>query len=215
MVHGQRWPRRVLLTAGAALFVFAAGPFLSLMLGGKVRDLVFREVCYRVLYDRITDGCSSDACIASAVFAYASAEIAIPGERGVPQDQSPLGIIAHGHGWCDQQAHAMITLASLGDIPGNLLFLYGYDSISHHAVCEMEVDGRMLLYDPYHQATFRGRDGAQAGLNDLLAGVHDTLPMTGQVPPGYFRLFEDAYPARPHLSNRPSYWKRCLRWWTK
>ena len=195
--------------------VFAAWPFLSLLLGSKVRDLVFREVCYRVLVDQLVEGCSGDTCFASAVFAYASKEIKVPGERGVPKDQSPLGVIAHGHGWCDQQAHAMITLASLGDIPGNLLFLYGYDSISHHAVCELEVGGTMLLYDPYYQATFRTQDGAQAGLNDLLAGDHDTLPMTGQVPPGYFRLFEEAYTARLHLSNRPPDWKRWLRWWTK
>jgi hypothetical protein len=212
--RGRRYTK-VLVIGVVLLTLFTAAPFLSVFLGNNIRDFIFRELCYRVLYDRITERCLDDACVAQAVFTFASEHIAVPSPADETKDLSPLEVIAEGHGWCDQQANVMITLAGLGGIDGNLLFLYGYDSISHHSVCELEVDGRFLLFDPFYRASFRTKRGERAGLNDLLAGDHDPAPITGAVPDDYFRLFEETYPAKRYLSNRVSSFKRLSRWLIK
>jgi hypothetical protein len=214
----ERSPRRytkALVVAGLSLILFTAAPFLSLLLGNSVRDHVFRELCYRVLYDKITDHCSDATCVVLAVFTFASEQIAIPAPSDETKDLSPLEVIADGHGWCDQQANVMITLAGLGGIDGNLLFLFGYDSISHHSVCELEVEGKHLLFDPFYHASFKTRSGEGAGLNDLLNGDHGPGPITGAVPDDYFRLFETTYPAKHYLSNRVSPLRQFSRWMMK
>jgi hypothetical protein len=206
---------KVVVIGVVLLTLFTAAPFLSLFLGSSIRDFIFRELCYRILYDKITERCLDDACVAQAVFTFASEYIAVPSPADETKDLSPLEVIADGHGWCDQQANVMITLAGMGGIEGNLLFLYGYDSISHHSVCELEVNGKFLLFDPFYQASFRTKHGERAGLNDLLADDHDPTPITGAVPDDYFRLFEETFAAQRYLSNRVSPFRHFCRWMIK
>lgn len=205
-------PRTVVVIVLVALILFVSAPFLTLLLGNSLRDHVFREICYRIVFDKITVDCEDDRCVALKVFEFASAEIAIPEQHEVLMDLSPMEIIADGYGWCDQQANVMITLAGLGGINGDLLFLFGYDSLSHHSVCELEVDGKYRLFDPFYHASFRTSTGQLAGLNDLLQGDNAPDPITGTVPEDYFRLFENAYPPQIYLSNRVPAFKQFSRW---
>ena len=77
-----------------------------------------------------------------------------------------------GHGYCDEQCNTLLSLVSTLNIKGRLIFLYGNDSISHHSVCEIMIDDRYCMFDPFYGITIRDHTGKLVNVKAITANVN-------------------------------------------
>ena len=193
------------------ILCFCLIPFLSLFAGKKIRDFCFREISYQILFDKATAGYEGDSAKSIQLYKFVNENVSVPNENFIAKDDNPFDIIIDGVGYCDQQANILITLACVGGIKGNLVFLYGFDSVSHHSVCELKINGKYRMFDPFYKLFFLTKSHNMAGINDIQKGNLMGLTDISSMPKNYFRLFEAKYPNRIFISNNFSFSKKVFR----
>lgn len=210
-LRNTKFRTKVLHVILLTLLCFFLIPFLSLFVGKKIRDFCFREISYQILFDKATAGQESDSAKSVQLFKFVNENVSVPNENFNVNDDNPFNIIIEGTGYCDQQANVLITLASVGGIKGNLLFLYGYDSVSHHSVCELKINGKYRMFDPFYKLLLLTKNHEMASFDDIQKGNLKCQPKSSLMPRNYFRLFEKKYPRRIFISNNFSVSKKVIR----
>jgi hypothetical protein len=72
--------------------------------------------------------------------------------------------------YCDNQCNELLEIAYHANIYGRLLFLFGKDSISKHAVCELKVDNKFIMFDPYFGIVLQNNSKILLGIKEICAG---------------------------------------------
>ena len=193
------------------ILFFCLLPFISLFLGTKIRDFCFRELSYRVLYNKLTEGCVGDSVKIMKLYEFVIENSSVPPRSYKFKDVNPFEILKDGIGFCDQQANLLITLAGIGGIKGNLVFLYGYDSVSHHSVCELELNDKFRMFDPFYKMFFLTNSNTLASFNDIQNGKIKFPQNSSLLPREYFKLFEKQYPKKIFMTNNISTSKKVMR----
>ncbi|MBL7068277.1 MAG: transglutaminase domain-containing protein [Candidatus Omnitrophica bacterium] len=172
---------RILCVALMVLFViFILAPFLMLLGPDRFRDYIHRELVYEVIVSKLTEGVKRDREKALILMDFVEAHV-LPhpvGSRVI--DKHPLNDLIRGMGSCDQMANTLITLARKANIKGRLIFLYGYDSVSHHSVCDLYIDGRFRIFDPFIGSVFVDKEDNMAGFRDMQNRGGEFSPMRNQ-----------------------------------
>lgn len=119
-------------------------------------------------------------------------------------DVSAYEILEKGYGACDQKALVLLALAEHKGIEGHLVYLYGYDSVSHHTVAELKINNSWAMLDPYFQHQFWLSANTLASVQDIVDHkVHAIdLPLIDSA--NYARLFDTQYPYKVVLTVKPS-----------
>ena len=201
------------------------GPFITLFGPARLRDYVHKELVYKVITSRLAKKDASPKKKALALFEYVHTHLFSIKAKVI--DEHPLNDLIRGIGWCDQQANTLITLARKARINGHLIFLRGYDRISHHSVCELFIDGKYCIFDPYFGFVFFTPEKNIATFGDIqdrnveisskqfdaleILRNQDPFPTPGAYEPrAYFRLYEKTYEPLLFRSNYQTELKRFL-----
>lgn len=193
------------------LLCFVFFPYITLFSGSKVREYFFREISYRVIYEKITKNCHSDSARVLNLYRYVKEQIDDPPIGSKIKNGSPLDVLIEGTGYCDQQSDLLITLAGVGNIQGKLVFLFGYDSISHHAVCEILIDGKYRMFDSFYNLIFVTKNQTLASIKDIKDNQVSYMDTSMKKPEGYLKLFESKYPEITFLSNEVNVPRKAAR----
>lgn len=137
------------------IFLFLAAvllnPFAWVLFGSDhLREKVIEEVIYKVLVDKLTHELKSDWGKSKRLFDYVDTHF-FNKEIGVTPKSIKdrfLRLLIRGTGYCDELAHLLIKLAKRADIRGRVIYLKGYDEVSHHTVCDLYIDGKFRIFDP-------------------------------------------------------------------
>ena len=129
----------------------------------------------------------------------------------VTPDGHVWNILVNGVGSCDQQSNLLITLASLCEIPGQLVFLYGSSNISRHTVAELTVHGRNVMYDPFYRQIFLNESGLPAGIDEIISGNLKPLTPDTLRPDEYLDYFDESFPPVVYMNNKTGFKKRNFR----
>lgn len=193
---------RFLFLGFILVVIIALLPF-GMLLGPKVlRDYINRELAHKVITEKITKDLKTDEEKAIRLFNYVCTHIfKVTGVYAV--NEFPLNDIVRGTAYCDQQANSLLWLARKAGIKGRLIFLRGYDSVSHHSVCDLYIDGRYRIFDPYYDFVFFNDEGKIATFNEIQNGYQDlrsdgleALRLYSKFKlNNYFRLYEPAHEA--------------------
>jgi hypothetical protein len=65
-----------------------------------------------------------------------------------------LPFLIPGEALCDEQPLALIDLAGKAHDKASVIYLWRYDEISHHSVCELYLDGAYKIFDPVYGYLF-------------------------------------------------------------
>jgi len=150
-----------------AIFLYLIAPFAMLLGPERLRDYIHRELIYKVITAKLTQGGKQDRQNALRLMDFVESHV-LPHPAGSPViDKHPLNDLVRGMGACDQMANTLITLARKGGIKGRLIFLYGYDSVSHHSVCDLYIDGKFRIFDPFIGSVFVDKEGDMATFNNM------------------------------------------------
>lgn len=109
-------------------------------------------------------------------------------------DIAAYEILEKGFGACDQKALVLVALAEQAGIEGHLVYLYGYDSISHHTVAELKVNQSWAMFDPYFQHQFWTSANTIASVKDIVDQKVKVVNLPLIDSAKYARLFETRYP---------------------
>jgi hypothetical protein len=127
-------------------------PFITLILGSKIRDFYFREFCFAVILRKISKESDSEVLVANKIFKYVCKNVTKPNKNTIPIDSNPFEVLVSGKGSCDQQSNLIISLGSFIDIKGYLIYLYKPNSnISTHSICMLKTKNDLLIFDPFHK----------------------------------------------------------------
>jgi hypothetical protein len=107
-----------------------------------------------------------------------------------------------------------MALLRIEDIDARMVFLRGYDSISHHTVAEVYEAGQYITYDPFYSLNFDVRDINNGSFS---SHINDTslYPPGQSIPKNYPDLFTGKYPSIIHSDNKldaPRRFMRSMLW---
>ncbi len=160
---------------------------------------MFEQVAYKPLVDSLTNGCTTDSAKALNVYNFVANNCNQPTENQNPKYDNTYDVLTHKTASCDQQVWLLMQLLQLKNIKTQMVFLYGYDSISHHTVAAVELTpGRYGMLDPFNKLYFIDGSGKLASIGDIMKG---NVRAVGTIPPDYFKLYETRYDLKYHSDN--------------
>jgi tetratricopeptide (TPR) repeat protein len=205
--HDQKAPMGKSKIIGLIIVVFvlavALNPFVWILCGSShFRGKVIEQLVYKALVSKITYGITSEKEKAIRLFDYIDMHIFHKERLDLtPIDVNFLTYLLAGTGDCNHQAHTLMNLAQKANIRARVLFLRGYDKVSHHSVCELQLDGTFRIFDPDYGYVFY-INGEIATFSDIQKRQHkisceklDSLAFfhTDVTGNNYFRLFRPTY----------------------
>jgi tetratricopeptide (TPR) repeat protein len=143
--------RLIILILIISLSAVLLNPFTWVLFGSThLREKAIEQLIYTVLVEKLTHELKSDSEKARRLFDYVDTHFFNKPPRTIsyPIQDRYLQLLIRGTGFCDELAHLLIKLAKNADIRGRLLHLRGYDSVSHHTVCDLYIDGEFRVFDP-------------------------------------------------------------------
>lgn len=158
--------KNLILIVVLSFFIFILIPFVPLFGPDLLRDYTHKELVYKVITSKLTNDTNSDREKSLRLFYYVHTHLFIP-ENEKTMDKHPLNDLVRGIGRCDQQSNTLITLARKANIKGRLIFLRGYEKISHHSVNDLYIDGKFRIFDPLYGYLFITEDNNIATFLDI------------------------------------------------
>ena len=191
-----------LILLGLAILILF--PFITLLLPSRPRDYFCNEMSLQILYKKITENDSDDSSRVMSIYHFTTSTMKVPPKSLKPKTLFPFQLLLEGTAYCDQQSNIMLSLAEKGNIKGNLIFLNGFDSISHHSVCEIMMGREYKMFDPLYKKTFLSPDGNIASIKNIQDSVIQYPESMDGLPDFYFRLYEKKFPYKICKSNELS-----------
>lgn len=175
-------------------------PFVAyLLVNNNNKQFMFEQVVYKPLVDSLTHGCKTDSAKAMNVYNFVANHCNQPQGSQNPKYDNTYDVLTHKTASCDQQVWLLMHLLQLENIKTQMVFLYGYDSISHHTVAQVELaPGRYGMLDPFNKLIFIDGSGRHASIGDIMKG---NVQAVGNIPPDYLKLYETKYDFKYHSDN--------------
>jgi len=173
------------------------------MLAGSshFREKIIETLVEEALTNNLIRGAESETDKAIKIFEYVDTHVFhFQRPEGSILNTPFLSFLIPGEALCDEQALTLMDLAGKAHIKASVIYLRGWDKISHHSVCELYLDGAFRIFDPdygylfYHGgkiATFpdiQREDDVRSKKLEAQKALNKGFD--GQ---GYFRLYEPAF----------------------
>lgn len=186
-------------------------PFIAyLLVNNNNKQFMFEQVVYKPLVDSLTHGCKTDSAKAMNVYNFVANHCNQPQGSQNPKYNNTYDVLTHKTASCDQQVWLLMHLLQLENIKTQMVFLYGYDSISHHTVAEVKINGKWVMLDPFYSHYYPNNQGKIASVNDIITG---NIPLRDlyAMPESYRNLFAKQYPYKIHSDNKLDLPRRFMR----
>ena len=140
---------KLIISVTIFLFAILLNPFMWVFFGSThFRESVIEQLVYKALVSKITHGIKSDREKAIKLFDYIDTHVFHKNRMDIAAiDVHFLKHLIRGTGYCDEQALTLMDLARKVSIRARVLYLRGYDSVSHHSVCDLYIDGKFRIFD--------------------------------------------------------------------
>ena len=220
--NGKYKFRRVIVWFSVIAVILVAGtnPIAWMLAGSShLRGKIIEDLVEEALTTRLIGRAKSETDKALALFHFVDTHIFhYQRPAGSILNTSFLPYLLPGEAFCDEQALALMDLAGKAHIKARVIYLRGYDKISHHSVCELYLDGAFRIFDPdfgylfYHGdkiATFQDiqqKDGIRAEKLEAQKALNKGFD--GQE---YFRLYEPTFDYIISNSNDKVHFGRMIR----
>ena len=191
-----------------------ASPALTLLGPTDLREQILQQLTLKVMAEKITGDAATEQEKALRLLRYVQEHLFTPHGTD-PSGESILEVLVRNVAWCSQQSDILAVLARRVWIPGGYVTLYGYDTVSHHTVCGLHLDGALRMLDPQTGCLFFDSEGGIATLEQ----VRDQGPslrspqlealrrLQGEPVDRYFRLFDPAREWEVHVPSTPIWLK--------
>lgn len=148
------------------LFILT-NPIVWMLVGSNYfRTKIIEELVQETLASNLTRGLESETHKALALFEFVDTHIFH--YQRLPKSMLNTSFLPYfipGEAFCDEQALALMDLSDKVNITASVIYLRGWDEISHHSVCGMYLEGAFRIFDPDYGYIFY--DG------DKIATFHD------------------------------------------
>lgn len=195
------------------LVLVAVSPALTLLGTEHVREKMLQQLTIKAVAEKVAGDAATDEEKALRLFRYVHERLFTP-PRGKPAGESILEVLVRNVAWCSQQSDILAMLARCLWIDGGYVTLYGYDDVSHHTVCGLELKGGLRMLDPQNGYVFYTGGGEIATLEqvrergpELRSPQFQAVERLRGRDERYFRLFEPAHDWEVHIPSAPIWLK--------
>lgn len=165
----------------ALLMAMAAAPCILLSVHEGFSGFVHRQLAYRVIAQHITEPGDDALTKVKDVMAYVHLNEAELGDWSLSEDVHVLHDMVNHIGWSDQKANAMAHLLHPVGVDARMVLF------PCHSFAEVQVENRLLLFDPDGNQYFFDRDMPDqiAGLEAVLRRSQELMTSSGTDWEGY------------------------------
>lgn len=174
-----------------SLFVFFYISLPILYFAGKINKSFI--ICYTIS-KKIADNAINSTDYLNQLNSYIHSNVKEPSTNLQYKNASSYETLIHGNAFCDEQSDLLLHLVYLNGYKGRLIFLFGKDNISHHSVCEVKIENKYVLLDPFYGYTFKLSSNQLASVNELIENPKRLE--SKKLKPKYRNLFSPNYPPR-------------------
>lgn len=189
--------KKALIYVSILVLGFYLLPFVFLLVGrSNIEHLTFK-----IIAEKLTIDCENDSSKVIQLYNFVVNKMDYPDNQHDPKDISVYDLLIYKYAFCDQQANVLMSLARFKNIDGRIVFLYGIDSVSHHSVCELKVEGKYRMFGAYFNQMFYNKDSTLASVRDIqqnkIIKREVILPKRFNLSSDdYFDLYDKKYPYR-------------------
>jgi hypothetical protein len=186
-------------------------PFVAyLLVNNNNKQFMFEQVAYKPLVDSIIQKAENDDQKAMLIYKYVADNTNEPQGNQNPKYNCTYDVLTHKTASCDQQVWLLMALLRVEDIDARMVFLRGSDSISHHTVAEVDINGKWVMLDPFYSQQYPNNQGKIASVDDIITG---NIPLRDlyAMPESYRNLFAKQYPYKIHSDNKLDLPRRFMR----
>jgi hypothetical protein len=205
----KRWRKK----HGIFLFLFilaVVSPAITLLGTRHFRDKMHEQLLLKVMAERVAGDATSNREKGLRLFHYVHERLYTP-PGGRAAGDSILEVLVRNVAWCSRQADILAMLARRVGVNGGYVTLFGYDDVSHHTVCALDLGGKLRMLDPFNGYLFTAEEGEIATLEDVRERgpkLHSpqfeaVKQLQGESPDSYFRFFEPDHDWEIHIPSAP------------
>lgn len=166
-------------------------PFvLTLMKRDDFEFNILKQINNKVTSESITD-----LEKANTLFQFTCKTFKSPSKKSISKTKNGYSLLMTDSLWCDEQCNILTTLAEYSGIKGRIIFLKGNQYISKHSVCELYINNKYCMYDPFYQLK------STKSVNEL--NVKNTFKNTI-----YKKLYERKFPHKFGKIKQTIYFKK-------
>lgn len=186
------------------LLFFYAFPFLVFLTSRQSPQSLYHYIGLTEILDDLHFGKMNETEKAVILCKYVGKHVRNHKDGDKIDDVSAYEILEKGYGACDQKALVLLALAEQAGIEGHLVYLYGYDSISHHTVAELKINDSWAMLDPYFQNQYWVSANTLASVHDVVSHKVQAVDLPLIDSANYARLFDTLYPYKIVPREKPS-----------
>lgn len=183
-----------MLVIPVVLLVFYILPFAVFFTSRQSPQTLYHFIRFNEIVDSLDVKGKTEIEKAIVLCRYVGAKVRNHKNGDKIDDVSAYEILEKGYGACDQKALVLVALAEYTGIEGYLVYLYGYDSVSHHTVAELKINDSWAMFDPYFQHQFRMSETKLASVQDVVERKVTVVNLPLIDSADYARLFDSKYP---------------------
>lgn len=186
-------------------------PVLFVVVSKETQNSLKEYLAMKLKVEELIDKKESEDLSVSKVFRFVADSIKHPSINEKAGPKSAYEVLQTRSGSCDQQVLLLNQLLNVLNIQARMVFLFNEDSVSHHTVSEINLDGRWSMFDPYFNRYFenslKGQYFSVAQLMDRSEEFHSII-----IRDDYAKYFNNKFPPVVHQTNQP---KGKFKWYLK
>ncbi len=143
--------------------------------------------------NKITSKCKTELEKANALFLFTCNSIKTPIYNTYTKSNNGYHLMLSDSLWCDEQCVLLTSLTEFSSIKGRLIFLKGTNQTSKHTVCELFVNNKFYMFDPFYQLKSTMNVEEISTTKNLKKNNLDQKLYTGKFPHTYGNLKITSY----------------------
>lgn len=175
----------------------------------QTKKIDFSIIVLNSIANKVTKTATTQEEKAISIYNYIRKHIHKPGYSEIYYSnilgQSCKYLIAR-RAYCDNQCNELLEIAYYANMYGRLVFLFGQESESKHTVCELKVNNKFVLLDPYYGILVRNHENKLIGLKEITINqsifLNSIFPKTF-TQKKYMQLFGLKFPYKIIKNNQP------------
>lgn len=189
-----------LLVMMVAVYIFGL-PFIFNYTSKETQESLDEYILLKSKVNSLVDYNESEDQIVLKLFRFVVDSIVEPTnfEKTVPK--RAIEVLQTKKGSCDQQVLLFMQCLTVMDVEARMVFLFDEDSVSHHTVSEVNVNGKWGMFDPFYNRYFENSlTGKYFSVAEILDRSEEFHPIV--IRDNYGLFFKDRYSPVTHQTNK-------------
>ena len=177
-------------------------PILFTRVSKETRASLKEYLILKAKVNKIVGYLENDERIVLKIFHFVADSITNQNNLEKAAPKRAFEVLNSRSGSCDQQVLLFNQCLNVMHIEAHMVFLFNEDSVSHHTVSEVKLNGKWSMFDPFFNRYFeQSITGKYFSVSELIDKPKEFHPAV--IHSDYAKYFVNHFPPVVHQTNKP------------